>query len=212
VIGAQSTNEEAFALKRLVAQIVGSDRLAVFSYSPPGASADDNLLIRANKNPNTRGLQALGVDNNGLDKLAGAVAMDELKTLIVLRADLVRALGEQEFVKRFGRLDYLIVLDTDLNETCQMANQVLPIAAYSELDGSFTNFKGRVQRLSKAFDPPGGSLPAFQVIAARLADAMTGGESPSEAEKVFAAMAANEPGFRGLAFAQLGPHGAPLPD
>src|SRR5262249_14177286 len=67
VIGAQSTNEEAFALKRLIKDTIGSDRLATLSWSPPGASGNDDLLIRANKNPNTRGLAALGLPHDGLD-------------------------------------------------------------------------------------------------------------------------------------------------
>ncbi len=89
-----------------------------------------------------------------------------MKMLIAMRADLVRALGEAEFVRHFGPLDYLLVLDTDANETGQMANLLLPIAAYPELDGSFTNFNGRVQRLNMAFDPPGEARAAIEVIAA----------------------------------------------
>ena len=61
MIGAQATNEEAFALKRLMLDTIGSDRIAMVSYTPPGMSGDDNFLIRANKNPNTRGLEAMGI-------------------------------------------------------------------------------------------------------------------------------------------------------
>ena len=75
--------------------------------------------------------------------------------LIAFRADLVRALGEEEFVRRFGALDYMMVLSTDANETCQMANQVWPIAAYPEIDGSFTNFQGRVQRIQRRIPAAG---------------------------------------------------------
>ena len=95
--------------------------------------------------------------------------------LIVLRADLVRALGEEAFMQRFGGLDFLLVLSADVNETCQMANQVWPIGAYPEIDGSFTNFKGRVQRISQVFPPPGQALPAIEAIA-RLGHALDGVE------------------------------------
>ena len=40
---------------------IGSDRIAMVSYTPPGLSGDDDFLIRANKNPNTRGLEAMGI-------------------------------------------------------------------------------------------------------------------------------------------------------
>ncbi len=209
IAGAQATNEEAWALKRLLTGAIGSPHLGAISYSPPGASGDDNLLIRANKNPNTRGLSALGYAADGIDRLSAAIGSGQLKILIALRADLVQAMGEPEFVRRFAQLDYLIVLDTDANETGQMANQVLPIAAYPELDGTFTNFQGRVQRLHRAFDPPGEALGAIEVIA-RLSHAIDGIARASTAEAAFAELSASEPAFRGLSLDGLSPHGAIL--
>ncbi len=209
VVDAHSTNEEAFALKQLMRSAIGSDRIATLSWSPPGASGDDDLLIRANKNPNTRGLAALGLAADGIDSMAGAVASGELKMLITLRADIVAALGEEEFIKRFGALDYMLVLSTDANETCQMANQVWPIGAYPEITGSFTNFKGRVQRINEAFPPPGNAIAAIEAIA-RLGHALDGIERPKSADAVFAAMAKEEPAFKGLSLATLGDHGTDL--
>ncbi len=209
LIGAQATNEEIFTLKRFIKEIIGSDHVSAMSYSQPGASGDDNLLIRANKNPNTRGLAAMGLSLDGVERLSAAIASGALKVLIVLRTDLVRAMGEAEFVKRFGPLDYLIVLDSDITETAQMANQVLPIAAYTELDGSFTNFQGDVQRVHKAFDPPGQAMSAIEVIE-RLGHALDEVERAHTAEAVFADMAAAESAFSGLSLAALGEHGHKL--
>jgi NADH-quinone oxidoreductase subunit G len=209
VIGAQATNEEAFALKCLMRDTIGSDRLAMVSYTPPGLSGDDNFLIRANKNPNTRGLEALGIPPLHFDDFAKAVADGELKMLIVMRADLVRIMGEAEFVKGFGALDYLTVLDTDVTETVQMANHVLPIGAYPENDGSFTNFKGRVQRIAQAFPAPGEALTGIEAIA-RLGHAIDGGEHASDAGAIFTQLAASEPAFEGLSFDGLMPYGASL--
>ncbi|MGH7781744.1 MAG: 2Fe-2S iron-sulfur cluster-binding protein [Candidatus Binataceae bacterium] len=209
VIGAQSTNEEAFALKQLLRDTIGSERIATLSWSPPGASGDDNLLIRANKNPNTRGLAALGLPDGALDTLSNAVAAGELKMLITLRSDLVTPLGEAEFIRRFGPLDYLLVLDTDANEIGQMANQLWPIGAYPEIDGSFTNFKGRVQKITSAFPAPGQALSGIDAIA-RLGHALDGIERPKIAAEVFAAMAQQESAFAGLSLDGLGPHGRDL--
>ena len=213
VVDAHSTNEEAFAIKRLLAAI-GSSRIATLTWSPADAPSDDNLLVRANRNPNSRGLAAIRLDTDGIGRLGEAAAAGEIKMLIALRADLVRALGEPEFVRRFGSLDYLLVLDTDANETGQMANLVLPIATCFELDGSFTNFKGQVQRLCKAFDPPGEARSAVEVIdalAARLDTvAPLAAERPLTANAIFTAMATAEPAFAGLTLDGLGEHGAPL--
>src|SRR5260370_2896516 len=95
VVDATSTNEEAFALKQLMKTAIGSDRIAALNWSPTGVSGDDELLIRANKNPNTRGLAALAL-TDGLDALAAPVASGELNMLLAVRAHLVRALGSDE--------------------------------------------------------------------------------------------------------------------
>lgn len=209
LVGAQATNEEIFALKRFVTELIGSSRIGGMSFTPPGLSETDNLLIRANKNPNSRGLEALGVGQDGLDKLGAAVEAGQLKLLIALRADAARAMGEAEFMKRFGPLDYLIVLDTDATETARMANQVLPIAAYTELDGTFTNFQGWVQRLRRAVPAPVEVITTLELIA-RLSQALDGDERPHHGEVVFKEMADSESAFKGLSYETLGVHGAPL--
>jgi NADH-quinone oxidoreductase subunit G len=209
LVGAQATNEEIFALKSFMNEVVGSDVISAMNYTPPGRSGDDNLLIRANKNPNTRGLTAQGLALDGLDRLAEPVASGQLKMLITLRADALRALGEAEFVKRFGALDYLLVFDTDTSEMVQMANQVIPIAAYPELEGTFTNFEGVVQRLHRAFDPPGEAKSAIEALT-DLGMVLDGVERPQTAARIFAEIAAREPAFAGLDFDKLGHNGMKL--
>ena len=126
-----------------------------------------------------------------------------------MRTDLLGMMGETEFIRDFGALDYLVVLDTDASETAQMANQVLPIGAYPETDGSFTNFKGRVQRLSQAFPPPGDALTGIEAIA-RLGHAIDGQERASDANAIFTQLAASEPAFEGISFDALMPYGVSL--
>jgi len=209
IVGAQATNEEAFALKQLMRDTIASDRIAMVSFTPLGASGEDNFLIRANKNPNTRGLEALGLAANQLGAFATAVAGGELKMLIVMRADLVRVMGEAEFVRTFGALDFLTVLDTDANEMVRMANHVLPIGAYPETSGTFTNFKGRVQRINQAFLPPANALTGIEAIA-RIGHAIDGKDRTAEAGAIFAQISASEAPFAGMSFDALMPFGAQL--
>jgi len=68
-------------------------------------------------------------------------------------------------------LDFLVVQDMFLTETAKLANVVLPAASFAEKDGTFTNFEGRVQRVQKAIDPMGESLPDWEIIL-RLANEM----------------------------------------
>ncbi len=44
------------------------------------------------------------------------------------------------------------------------AHLVLPAAAFAEVDGTFINAEGRIQRLRKAADPPGEALPDWEII------------------------------------------------
>ncbi len=68
-------------------------------------------------------------------------------------------------------LDFLVAQDMFLTETAKLANVVLPAASFAEKDGTFTNFEGRVNRVRKAIEPIGESLPDWEIVV-RLADKM----------------------------------------
>jgi formate dehydrogenase alpha subunit len=68
-------------------------------------------------------------------------------------------------------LDFLVVQDMFLTETAKLANVVLPAASFAEKEGTFTNFEGKVNRVGKAIEPIGKSLPDWEIIL-RLADKM----------------------------------------
>ena len=68
-------------------------------------------------------------------------------------------------------LKFLVVQDMFLTETAKLANVVLPASSFAEKEGTFTNFVGKVQRVQKAIEPLGESLPDWEIIL-RLADRM----------------------------------------
>jgi len=68
-------------------------------------------------------------------------------------------------------LDFLVVQDMFLTETAKLANVVLPAASFAEKGGTFTNFEGRVNKVRKAIEPIGESLPDWEIVV-RLADKM----------------------------------------
>jgi formate dehydrogenase alpha subunit len=68
-------------------------------------------------------------------------------------------------------LDFLVVQDMFLTETARVASVVLPVASFAEKEGTFTNFEGRVNRVRKAVEPIGESLPDWEIIL-RLSDKM----------------------------------------
>jgi formate dehydrogenase alpha subunit len=76
--------------------------------------------------------------------------------------------------KALLNLEFLIVAEMFMTETAQLATIVLPAASFAEKEGTYTNFEGRVQRLHKAIEPRGESLPDSEIIQ-RLAERL---ESP----------------------------------
>jgi len=73
--------------------------------------------------------------------------------------------------KALAFLDLLVVTDMFLTETARLASVILPAASFAEKEGTFTNFEGRIQRIRKAIEPAGDSLPDHEIIR-RLAGVM----------------------------------------
>ncbi len=204
IVSATATNEEAFLFRKLFGRIAGH------AWSPPDATGDD-LLVRADKNPNRKGLEALGIgtDPAGVEAILDDARAGRVKALVVFGADLVGELGRERVEPALEALGFLAILDARRTETSLYADLVLPASAYVETDGSFTNFKGRVQRIRRAFAPPGEALEGWILLRDILAD--LGDEGPrATAEHVFASLASETPAFAGLSYPALEGHGAAL--
>ncbi|MGH7803610.1 MAG: 2Fe-2S iron-sulfur cluster-binding protein, partial [Candidatus Binatia bacterium] len=91
IVSARATNEEAVLLQRLF-----GTGLTGYAWSPPEAK-DDGFLLRADWNPNRRGLEALGLATD----LANARAVierarrGEIRGLVLFAADVVAELGRE---------------------------------------------------------------------------------------------------------------------
>ncbi|OGO06945.1 MAG: hypothetical protein A2Y92_02250 [Chloroflexi bacterium RBG_13_57_8] len=84
----------------------------------------------------------------------------------------VASFPQPELVREaLSSLGCLVVSDVFLSETARLASVVLPAASFAEKDGTFTNFEGRVQRVRKAIEPAGESLPDSEIVM-RLAGKM----------------------------------------
>jgi NADH-quinone oxidoreductase subunit G len=208
IIGAKATNEEAYLFSRLLVERLGSSQIAGLSWSPVDAWHDD-FLIKADKNPNTRGLQALGLLNgkaNAADIL-DAAKKGTVKVLLVFGIDLVTACGRDMVEKALENVD-VIVFDTDYSLTTEYAEVILPIGTAPEIDGTFTNYAGWVQRVRQAFPPPGEAKPGWEALS--LLNGKLGGTDYVSSSDIFAELAKTVPAFAGLTYGKLGHHGARL--
>ncbi|HEV8456823.1 MAG TPA: molybdopterin-dependent oxidoreductase [Methylomirabilota bacterium] len=209
----QMANEDLVLLKRL------ADHLGVRTLDhrvPPKAAGDeDNFLIRADKNPNSRGAELIGLapGAGGFDArgLLAAVAERRIKLLWVFHHDLFRsAWAEGEIRAALDGAETLVFQGTNANAVSARAHLVLPSAASAEREGTFTNFQGRVQRFRAAIEPLGEALPDWRVLA-RLGQAL-GAADPAfaaeRAEQIFATLAAAAPALAGMSYRALGDTGA----
>jgi len=102
-----------------------------------------------------------------------------------------------------NQVEFLVVQDIFLNETCRWADVILPAACFAEKDGVFTNSDRRVQRVRKAVDAPGEAKPDWWILCEVMKRAgleQPDYESPAE---IYAEMAALSDKFAGISHRRI---------
>jgi formate dehydrogenase alpha subunit len=107
-------------------------------------------------------------------------------------------------------LDFLVVQDIFLNETAELADVVLPSAAFAEKDGTFTNTERRVQRIRKAVPPPGQARTDWEIIA-EISSRMGYPMSYRNAEEIMAEIARVTPSYAGITYERIEREGLQWP-
>jgi len=88
-----------------------------------------------------------------------------LKALFIMGENPLRSLPQPERVRNaLEKLDLIVIQDILSNETCEIADVILPGAAFSEKSGSFTNLEGRIQSFRAAVSPPGAAKPDWEIL------------------------------------------------
>ena len=62
------------------------------------------------------------------------------------------------------QLEFYVAQDIFFNETSVYADVILPVAAFAEKDGTFTNTDRRVQRVRKGISPPGEARADWEIV------------------------------------------------
>ena len=121
-----------------------------------------------------------------------------LKALYVLGENPLRSLPQPERVGRaLARLDFLVVQDILANETSQIADIVLPGAAFCEKGGSFTNMEGRIQSFEPVAPPPGNARADWEILDL-LSEKMGRPERYGSLDKIRADIIQFVPAYAGL--------------
>ena len=122
----------------------------------PGERIEDDLLIRADKNPNSAGARALYGD-----------APERLPE----GTDLVLVLGEGCDFGALPRGARVIFLNAYLAPENGHAEVFLPTSIQTERGGHYTNFRGVVSEFQPCFDKAGGAVDAADLFKALAAPA-----------------------------------------
>ncbi|MGB5012857.1 MAG: molybdopterin-dependent oxidoreductase, partial [Pyrinomonadaceae bacterium] len=106
--------------------------------------------------------------------------------------------------------DFVVVQELFQTETTDHADVVFPAASFAEVDGTFTNNAGNVQRVRKAIEPVHQSKPDW-MITAMIAREMGAEIAPDwSASSVFRNLADATPAYEGLRYPALKDESEPV--
>ncbi|HEX9202795.1 MAG TPA: 2Fe-2S iron-sulfur cluster-binding protein, partial [Vicinamibacteria bacterium] len=142
----QATNEDLFVF-RLLAEAVGGQ--LDFRVGDPQTKVrvrSDNVLLREDRNPNTQGCLDQGLGRAGVPAILEACRSGAVKALVLQGPELLRM---PEAVDALARVPFVAVMATHEGPELERAHAVLPAAVWAEVDGTFTNYQRRLQRVRR---------------------------------------------------------------
>lgn len=90
-----------------------------------------------------------------------------IRSLLVMGSNVAVASPDAaRIIARLAALDFLVVCDSFLNETCATADVVLPVYQWAEEEGTMTNLEGRVLRRRVVARPPLGVRSDIDILCA----------------------------------------------
>lgn len=199
------TNEELWLTGKL-ASAIGTKLIEVIPHKKEG----DDILLSADRNPNTAGAELMGVTTKRpgyrLGKFVEGVKSGQIKVLLVLGEDATDAgISEEDLAK----VPTIIAMHILPNTTTKHAAIVFPSTGFAEKRGSMINRDGRLQRLNSAIQPPGESRDDWEILR-DLLQGVSGSNGLYLLEDVFREMAAEIGPLNGLNLGKIGDLGVPL--
>ena len=169
---------------------------------------EDHLLLRGDKNPNTRGAELLGVriplTAAEMLKKVGEMGISGLYIQAperIVSDDLISALKTAR-----EKLQFVVMQATHRCDLLSLADVVLAGVTFAEKEGTFVNYQGRVQKITRAVPPFGNSKTDLEILGGLISRSGKGWR-PLSAAAVFDAISLNVPAFSGLRFDELSPTG-----
>lgn len=100
-------------------------------------------------------------------------------------------------------LDFMVLFELFVTSVSEYADVVFPAASFAEVDGTFTNNDGFVQRVRKSIDPVHQSLPDWMIVARLAHELGVDFEFERSASSVFREISERVPAYAGLRYPLL---------
>jgi NADH-quinone oxidoreductase subunit G len=171
---------------------LSTDAQAVIAASAAGFAADGRRVT----------LHPLAKYNNSVganDMTAGRRSVDE----VVKKSDALLIGGSLQDPSILKGKNFVVVQELFLTETTEYADVVFPAASFAEVDGTFTNNAGNVQRVRKAVEPVHQSKPDWMITTLIAREMGTEFGYDFSASMVFKAIADAVPAYEGLRYPML---------
>ena len=128
----------------------------------PGAA--DNFLMKADKNPNRKGLtwiaKGFGFELKSFADFTAALDKNAIKALYLVGSDVPE--DAEVFAKRLANVELVVAAAMHETPVTGAAHVQLPASSHIEEEGTFTQEAGITQRVRRAFPPRGESWPAWK--------------------------------------------------
>lgn len=207
VASPQATNEDLFAFRTLAENVGGLLDFRVGDPQLKLAVREDAILLRADKNPNTQGCLDQGLGRAGIGEILAACRAGAIKVLVLQGPELLRV---AEARSALAPVPFIAVMATHEDPQLDLAHAVLPACVWAEVDGTFTNYQRRVQRIRAAVPSPGDARPRWELAAGLLSRLGFPLADPS-ARGIFRSLSEAFSGYHGLDYRSLGSAGRELP-
>ncbi len=138
VASARESNEEIDAFVDFAKSVAGAKEV-YFSKNDPENPYSDDILITADKNPNSAHIAKLEL--SPLSKIPASVKA------VIIQRDL--SAKDEKFIRE-KKITVAALFATNVTTLDDLAHTIFPIPTYAEQDGHFTNVKELVQKFKRA--------------------------------------------------------------
>ncbi len=202
----QGSNEDLFAFRTLAEAVGGRLDFRVGEPQDKVRVRLDPVLQRADRNPNTQGCLDLGLGRSGVAAILDACRAGQVKAFVLQGPELLRS---AEAAEALAKVPFVAVMATHEGPELDRVQAVLAAAMWAEVEGSFTNYARRVQRVRRAFAAPGSAVPRWE-LAVGLLHRLGKPLPASSARDMFAHLTQAVAAYAGLDYKVLGPFGRAL--